>query len=906
MKPHFFVFCFALASSGVGQAALGWDGQSPDSGRKLDRLLNRTVDSPNRVTDGLMQLPANTPVRHYLENTGFEDGGVAGAEGVEIFRNNPVEIAFQPGANVRMADDITPACLDATNLTFLEVTVNGGGSGAGPGFSVEFQLFDGCPSHPTTPGQPIAGTFKSANLPNDGTFAVSLDLGNAPIAIPSRLWLAVKFSTNQAGWVLGDDPQVGESDGGLFDGPFPCGTTFGGCGVACANFAARMFGDSCETQSHFAYKSEILSGFFTGMAPVADVFADDVTPIGAPGNCTITSFRPGSSGAFGPYTMHVEVFSNDDTNDTPSAPVLGTFCAFTGPGGGVPFFNTCEVLPAAFVPTPDMWFVYSLPATSQSAGPLLTGDLAELGNSDDCFAIFGDPTENQWSPCVWFFGGCPINQTGNPCATFANSARCLGTEPVGACCDILTPGPENCVENVSSSLCGGLFAINSPCSAAQFDPECNQAACCKTDASCENLTADACRDQNGFWRPGRTCNETNLTCPPGVCLGAQADCLTPHDEVPGCNDLACCATVCDLDSFCCDVGWDQTCTDSAEQFCAFQFPANNDCINGTVITEGTFLINTIGSTLDGPTLPPGPHPLGCDEGDGVAVVGDVWFTYTAPATGTVTLDLCSDTDLDSRVVVYNSCTCPVEQADTVACADEGCPVISGPSKLEFPGVSGQCYKIRVGGAPGPNSVGRGTMTVSFSGTGPNCPSGAMNFTDPPAGAIDARQPNPVNSLTPRQGIQTLLASGPLGADSECFRLCETVTVPGSPNSITSVIDEASGVYTISLARPITPGAITRVAYSPTVGTPSIATFISHPANVNGDSLASPIDILRIIDCLNNVSPEVNCPWGTYSKDIDHSGQFNPADVLRVIDLLNGADVFDPWNNTGLPSGTCTP
>ena len=83
----------------------------------------------------------------------------------------------------------------------------------------------------------------------------------------------------------------------------------------------------------------------------------------------------------------------------------------------------------------------------------------------------------------------------------------------------------------------------------------------------------------------------------------------------------------------------------------------------------------------------------------------------------------------------------------------------------------------------------------------------------------------------------------------------------------------------------------------------IGTFISHPANVNGDGSATPVDILRLIDSLNGVFTP---PWGIYSKDIDRSNAATPSDILREIDLLNGAGEFDPWNNVPLPSGTCNP
>lgn len=184
-------------------------------------------------------------------------------------------------------------------------------------------------------------------------------------------------------------------------------------------------------------------------------------------------------------------------------------------------------------------------------------------------------------------------------------------------------------------------------------------------------------------------------------------------------------------------------------------------------------------------------------------------------------------------------------------------------------------------------------------------------------AVDARQPNPVNndSFGRLQGIGspnsfqgyspepieiTLSVSGQ--ALLTLWDLCETGAHPlyGS-NSIQSVEEVASGVYRILLERPITPGEWTTIMY---LGDGSSITYGFLPANVNGDGAANPIDILKIIDCLNNVDVSANCPYGRYSTDMDQSGVFNPADILRVIDLLNGADVFEIWNGAMLPLMSC--
>jgi len=50
------------------------------------------------------------------------------------------------------------------------------------------------------------------------------------------------------------------------------------------------------------------------------------------------------------------------------------------------------------------------------------------------------------------------------------------------------------------------------------------------------------------------------------CGSATGECCIPHTEV-GCSDSACCTTVCNLDPFCCDVGWDEYCAGEAVTHC---------------------------------------------------------------------------------------------------------------------------------------------------------------------------------------------------------------------------------------------------------------------------------------------------------------------------------------------------
>ena len=78
------------------------------------------------------------------------------------------------------------------------------------------------------------------------------------------------------------------------------------------------------------------------------------------------------------------------------------------------------------------------------------------------------------------------------------------------------------------------------------------------------------------------------------------------NNTPGCDDLACCSAVCQLDSFCCDALWDDACVSLAIQTCdggGGGGPANDFCAGATPIGEGVVSYSTVDATSDGPELP---------------------------------------------------------------------------------------------------------------------------------------------------------------------------------------------------------------------------------------------------------------------------------------------------------------
>ncbi len=187
-----------------------------------------------------------------------------------------------------------------------------------------------------------------------------------------------------------------------------------------------------------------------------------------------------------------------------------------------------------------------------------------------------------------------------------------------------------------------------------------------------------------------------------------------------------------------------------------------------------------------------------------------------------------------------------------------------------------------------------------------CPDGAIAQLDPPAGWFDARQPHSAGSTTPQQGYDTIVVSGPTGAEAiACWSVCETTQNAArhpavAANAITSVVSNGPGQYTLTLAHPLTPGEITKITYAG--GTGSSVSLTAHPGDVNGDGVTDPSDIIGTIDCINMVAA---FPCESWNTDLDRSGVLDPSDIITVIDLLNGASAYESWfGATVVDTGEC--
>jgi hypothetical protein len=137
-------------------------------------------------------------------------------------------------------------------------------------------------------------------------------------------------------------------------------------------------------------------------------------------------------------------------------------------------------------------------------------------------------------------------------------------------------------------------------------------------------------------------------------------------------------------------------------------PANDDCANAEAIFGPTTVaFDNTGANTDGGS--------DCSDGGSSDIEADVWFMYTALASGGATVSTCGLTSIDTKIAVYDACG-----GTLIACNDDAC---GSSSEVSFSVTSLTSYVIRLGNYPG-TSQGSGNLSIV---EGTICSSGISNY-----------------------------------------------------------------------------------------------------------------------------------------------------------------------------------
>ncbi|MCH8119941.1 MAG: hypothetical protein IIC00_09460 [Planctomycetes bacterium] len=124
---------------------------------------------------------------------------------------------------------------------------------------------------------------------------------------------------------------------------------------------------------------------------------------------------------------------------------------------------------------------------------------------------------------------------------------------------------------------------------------------------------------------------------------------------------------------------------------------NDECINATPIGNVWNLpFDTSTATQDGPG-----HCMTSQN---------IWYRYTAPSTGNVTVSLCGSS-FDTKLAIYNGGDCDPAPGKMIECNDDFC---GRQSEITFGAIAGNQYLIEVGGWTSTDK-GQGVLNVRVEG-----------------------------------------------------------------------------------------------------------------------------------------------------------------------------------------------
>ena len=143
------------------------------------------------------------------------------------------------------------------------------------------------------------------------------------------------------------------------------------------------------------------------------------------------------------------------------------------------------------------------------------------------------------------------------------------------------------------------------------------------------------------------------------------------------------------------------------------FPPTNDECTGAIplVGAGPYAFDNSNAT----TGVTGQSEALCNFYATTVIDNDIWYTWTAGASGLASLALCGGSFMDSKVAVYAGSGCPTA-GTAIACNDDSCGL---QSALCFNVTNGSTYMIQLGNYPGALGAA-GTFTITVGAAAPPC------------------------------------------------------------------------------------------------------------------------------------------------------------------------------------------
>lgn len=184
------------------------------------------------------------------------------------------------------------------------------------------------------------------------------------------------------------------------------------------------------------------------------------------------------------------------------------------------------------------------------------------------------------------------------------------------------------------------------------------------------------------------------------------------------------------------------------------------------------------------------------------------------------------------------------------------------------------------------------LSATITLTAGACP---IQFLDsePQFCAIDPKQPHPVDSTSPAQGISQVdvefnIAQPGLSASDFALLSFDPVPVPSVDDVATF---DGGKTYTVTFSGPISPQANTCIVYINSAP-PAQGCFSYMPGDVDQNRVSNEADMTRLLDALS----DGGTPLPMMLADINRSGAQGPQDILRLMDMMNGGGAYDVWQD----------
>ncbi|MBI3836299.1 MAG: hypothetical protein HY287_18425, partial [Planctomycetes bacterium] len=380
------------------------------------------------VFDNYVVFPDGTTVHQFRPPT------LTASERV-IYSDTLGKVVLPMPVNQLIADDITTTTPDGCNLTrfTFQTTGRANPNQDGGAYSVSYALYSFCPRSVAQANRPsliIPGTSGTVAFPDDG-FHILTVLLPPNTSIPTNFYLGISANRSNVGIIMGAPPLIGLSCDVIDHPVLACGATLGGFpDQPYASFNAEFFADddTCPT-SFVAYRNDNpkQSAFLTGANhPIYDDLHLNTN------NCLMTSYEVMVKGS-GYYSFELSTSCGGAAipGTHVEQPVTAT--------PGVPNKLAFKLDPPVHVPQ-DLWL--SAMVNNSTAGIIMTGRDACTGHTADFLC---DPS-----------GLVLLSPPDNLQEAFDITITCVGSPPVGACCDMFV------LDDNGEAVCRQVPQMNCP------------------------------------------------------------------------------------------------------------------------------------------------------------------------------------------------------------------------------------------------------------------------------------------------------------------------------------------------------------------------------------------------------------------------------------------------------------